>query len=395
MSSKNLYYNIFKQLFLKVDTQNIPDNDTVQVKITLYDKDNKQLGQKRDTTRVTKDLASYKFSIENIAKEKSVDITKVDYVKLWIDNDGDGEVDYDEELTIHVKKNILISDMLKENTVLNNIASNKISKTYQKAPRGTAKVIEELKLIQKALKQMKIDIGSDGVDGKFGSDMKQAIKTFQTNYKPSHKTHKNYTIKETSEISKDDILAIDEALIDGWALQSKRVSSPWKLSKKAIEFLKGYESEVKKDGKHILYNDDSGYCTIGYGHLVNGRNSCHNISNISQNFKNGLTDSQAEELLLKDIEKREQIINKIIKVPLFQQEFDALFSVYYNIPSSLSKNKTIMTKLNLLDYEGAKKGILLWNKATYNGVFQTLNGLRKRREAEAKIFEKGIYDSTH
>ena len=35
----------------------------------------------------------------------------------------------------------------------------------------------------------------------------------------NRKTHKDYTIKETSEISKDDILAIDEALIDGWVYE--------------------------------------------------------------------------------------------------------------------------------------------------------------------------------
>lgn len=78
----------------------------------------------------------------------------------------------------------------------------------------------------------------------------------------------------------------------------RSVPNKLSISQQGIDFLKGYESEVKKDGKHILYNDDAGYCTIGYGHLVDGKISCNNISDDKkEKFKNGLTDTEAEELL--------------------------------------------------------------------------------------------------
>lgn len=168
------------------------------------------------------------------------------------------------------------------------------------------------------------------------------------------------------------------------------------LSQKGIDFLKGYESEIKKDGKHILYDDDLGYCTVGYGHLVEGRKSCKSISKEKyEKFKNGLSDKEANDLLKKDIEVRENRIKNIIKVPLYQQEFDAIVSLYYNIEDSLRQDYTIMKCLNKKDYEGAGKAFLLWNKGTVNGQKVILRGLDSRRKAESNIFLKGIYDSTH
>jgi len=388
-------YEIDKNIALTVDTTNMQDGEKIAVKIVLVGKNKKELDIKPDTTEVENNKASYKFKIQDIANDLNIDIKTVYSAKLWMDNDGDGIVDYNEEIKIDILRNILQSEIFKNNKILNNISSKQVNKTYSKAKPGTAVKDNEILLIQKAFQKFKINIGNDGLDGKFGNDMKKAIETFQTNYKPTHKIHDDYSLSQTGDISKDDILAIDEALVEEWEFKDGRKLSPWKLSQKGIDFLKGYESEVKIHGKHVLYNDDLGFCTIGYGHLVSGKHSCDSISNISDDFKNGLTDSEAEKLLKKDIEKRENDMNKIIKVPLLQQEFDALFCLYYNIPRSLLSKNTIMKKLNLLDYKGAKEGILLWNKGTYKGIFQTLNGLKKRREAEAKIFEKGIYDSTH
>ena len=176
----------------------------------------------------------------------------------------------------------------------------------------------------------------------------------------------------------------------------KKTMGPHKMSQKGIDFLKGYESEVKKNGKHVLYNDDLGYCTIGYGHLVNGKKSCSKISQTHKNkYTNGLTDAEAEALLKKDIEKRETEVNKRIKVPLCQQEFDALMSLYFNIPASLKYKYSIRRALRRNDYEGAKQAISLWNKGTINGKKVALKGLTKRRKAEQNIFGCGIYDSTH
>jgi len=381
------YYKYNEELELTVDTTNVEDNETIKVAIVLVSKNKIELNIKYYTTKVQNNQASYRFKVQDVANDLDINIKDVSSAKLWMDKDGDGLLDYDKELIIHLQRSILQSDLFINNEIL-----NKLDKTYTKAPAGTAVKDDEIILIQKALQKFKINIGTDRLDGKFGGDMKKAIQTFQKNYKPSHKTHKNYTIKETSEISKNDILAIDEALVDGWELKDERLLvTNLSISDKGIAFLKGYESEVKKDGKHILYNDDSGYCTIGYGHLVSGKNSCKSISNISDDFKNGLTDSQAEELLAKDFIIYENIIKTNVTVKLFQYEFDALVSLIYNIGGTNFKGSTLRKELNLKNYVEARNEFKNWKKS--KGI--VLAGLVKRRKAEENIFKEGTYDSTH
>ncbi len=164
-----------------------------------------------------------------------------------------------------------------------------------------------------------------------------------------------------------------------------------KTSTKGIEFIKGWESEKKQKGKHVLYDDDAGYCTIGWGHLVSGKNSCNSISNISQDFKNGLTDDEAKELLKKDVKVFENFIRKNVSVNLYQHEFDALVSFAFNLGGSNFKSSTLLKKLNAKKYDEVPLEFAKWNKS--GGVIMT--GLTTRRKREANIFKNNTYDSTH
>lgn len=56
---------------------------------------------------------------------------------------------------------------------------------------------------------------------------------------------------------------------------------------KTYQMYKGYY----KNGKFRVYKDSLGFDTIGYGHLVKS----------GENFENGLTDAEADTLLLADI----------------------------------------------------------------------------------------------
>ncbi|WP_182057868.1 glycoside hydrolase family protein [Pantoea sp. ME81] len=56
---------------------------------------------------------------------------------------------------------------------------------------------------------------------------------------------------------------------------------------KAYQMAKGYY----KDGKFRVYKDSLGYSTIGYGHLVKE----------GENFPDGITEAQANQLLLNDV----------------------------------------------------------------------------------------------
>ena len=170
-----------------------------------------------------------------------------------------------------------------------------------------------------------------------------------------------------------------------------RTTGDKKMSQKGIDFLKGYESEVKKNGKHVLYDDDSGYCTIGYGHLVDGKKSCANIKNMSKSFKNGLTDKEAEDLFREDLKEREKAVNKLVKKPICQQEFDAMLSLVYNVGAGNLKISNVLKYTNMGKSEEAKK----WFKSFEKSNGKRLNGLVKRRKAESNMYECGTYDSSH
>lgn len=75
-------------------------------------------------------------------------------------------------------------------------------------------------------------------------------------------------------------------------------------------------------------------------------------------------------------------INKVVKVPLNQNQFDALVSFAYNIGNKNFNWSTLLKKLNLSDYEGASLEFGRWNQA--NG--KILNGLVSRRQKEKELF---------
>lgn len=83
--------------------------------------------------------------------------------------------------------------------------------------------------------------------------------------------------------------------------------------------------------------------------------------------------------LLADADKYQTAIKGCIgDVPLYQHEFDAYTSLAYNIGTGAFCRSTLVKKLKTLDYAGACKEILRWDKQA--GL--TLRGLTIRRQAE-------------
>lgn len=93
---------------------------------------------------------------------------------------------------------------------------------------------------------------------------------------------------------------------------------------------------------------------------------------------------QAHEYLAHDMIEFEKTVNDSVKVPLSQNQFDALVSLTYNIGSTAFKNSTLLKKLNAKDFTGAADQFLRWNK----GGGKVLKGLVRRREAERALFLK-------
>jgi len=76
-------------------------------------------------------------------------------------------------------------------------------------------------------------------------------------------------------------------------------------------------------------------------------------------------------------------VENMVTVDLTQEQFDALTVWVYNLGPTNFKNSTLLRKLNSGDYSAVPTEIKRWNKA--GG--RVLEGLVKRREAEAKMFE--------
>lgn len=79
-------------------------------------------------------------------------------------------------------------------------------------------------------------------------------------------------------------------------------------------------------------------------------------------------------------------INRLVTVPLTQNQFDALGSLVFNIGAGNFQSSTLLRLLNQADYEGAADQFLVWNKGRVNGVLTVLNGLVTRRAAERALF---------
>ena len=161
-----------------------------------------------------------------------------------------------------------------------------------------------------------------------------------------------------------------------------------------INCLKGKEDKVlDKQGNHIIYNDQTGKpvntneplpkgATIGYGHLIKP----------NEDFRNGISEAKATELLRADIATAERAVRDNITVPLSQNQFDALTSLAYNIGSKNFANSTVVKYVNnpkfhssvYLNLESAWKA---WNRSQSN----VLKGLVNRRQNEWDMYNRGIY----
>lgn len=152
-----------------------------------------------------------------------------------------------------------------------------------------------------------------------------------------------------------------------------------RTSDQGIEFIKQFEFFQPN-----LYNDPVGYCTIGYGTLVH-RGNCNGSE--PDEFRAGISEQRADELLKQEIGNIEGVINASVTVPLNQSQFDSIVSFAYNIGPRAFKKSTLLKKLN----QGDNDSVLIELKKWVKGGGKTLAGLVRRREAEANMFKNGTY----
>ena len=101
-----------------------------------------------------------------------------------------------------------------------------------------------------------------------------------------------------------------------------------------------------------------------------------------QNFKYNL--SVLTKFLLNDLAKVERCINDV-RVPLTQNQYDALVSFTFNVGCNAFLNSTLLKKMRNNDYDANE--ILRWNKV--KGT--VTKGLTVRRKREMRLFANGCY----
>ncbi len=138
-----------------------------------------------------------------------------------------------------------------------------------------------------------------------------------------------------------------------------------KISENGLNLIKHFEGcELQ------AYKCPAGVWTIGYGHIK----TAHEGKVITQ--------EQADEMLVEEMEEYEGYINRAVKVELNQNQFDAMVSWVYNLGNGNLGASTLLKVLNMGDYAGVPAQMLRWNKA--GG--KVLEGLTRRRQAEADLF---------
>jgi lysozyme len=146
-----------------------------------------------------------------------------------------------------------------------------------------------------------------------------------------------------------------------------------RISNRGLNLIKEFEGLELE-----AYQDIVGIWTIGYGHT-----SMAGPPDVVPGME--ITESEASEILRRDLKQYEQGVEKAVKVEITQNMFDALVSITYNIGVNGMKSSTFIKRINNKDFEGAAEAMKWWNKAGGRVVA----GLKRRREAEAALFLEG------
>ena len=124
----------------------------------------------------------------------------------------------------------------------------------------------------------------------------------------------------------------------------------------------------------VPYKDAGGH-SIGFGHFIQPG---ENYTTIDM--------PKALNLLRRDTAGAQSAVAALVKVPLAQNQVDALVSLVYNIGMTNFSNSTLLKKLNAGDFKAAADQFNVWNKTHLDGQLVVSDSLIKRRSAERLLF---------
>jgi len=143
------------------------------------------------------------------------------------------------------------------------------------------------------------------------------------------------------------------------------------LSNKGVKLIQQFEGFCRSP-----YLDQALVPTIGYG-------TTHYHHRAVRMSDKSITKSEATYLMRSQIDMTYgKAVNHLVRVPITQNQFDALVSFTYNEGVNALKTSTLLKRLNNGKILKADKEFAKWNKA--NGKVN--RGLTNRRKKEAKLF---------
>lgn len=122
----------------------------------------------------------------------------------------------------------------------------------------------------------------------------------------------------------------------------------------------------------FVYKDSGGVATVGFGHALQK----------GEHMKTPLMGPEAEKLLESDMQGKEKALNKLVKVPLRQEQFNALADFTYNVGEANLKKSTLLRKVNKSQHTEVPQEFLRW---IYDAG-REVEGLVLRRRAEARLY---------
>jgi lysozyme len=167
-----------------------------------------------------------------------------------------------------------------------------------------------------------------------------------------------------------------------------RLWKPWAVSDSFFPFMAEWESGIL-NGKNYanqkvtngmilyVYLDSRKLPTVGCGHLV--------VAEDHLKIGETITYEQAVNFLKQDLKIAEARVNILIKVPLYQHEYDALVDIAVNAGTGNGLT-------------GIAREV---NKGKYSTIpafiqtYRTGGGNENRRRSESQLFERGTYDASH
>lgn len=142
---------------------------------------------------------------------------------------------------------------------------------------------------------------------------------------------------------------------------------PRKINAAGLELIKSFEGF-----RATSYTCPGGKPTIGRGHAIQP----------GESFAEPISQMQGLSILARDLTRAEAAVERLVTVPLSDNQFAALVSFTFNLGQGNLERSTLLKKLNAGDQAGAADEFGRWVKA--GG--QVLEGLVRRRAAERDLF---------